>query len=87
MNIEDFFKNSSDEQIQEFIKSIDMDCFVPLLEEYPPFVKQRVLENVTDRVAIWIEEKIKQARENPMDADIKEEFIKDMNIDIFFHKS
>ena len=87
MNIEDFFKNSSDEQIQEFLRNIDMDRFVPLLEEYPLFVKQRVLENVTDRVALWIEEKIKQARENPMDANIKEEFVKDMNIDIFFHKS
>ncbi len=79
MNIEDFFKNSSDEQIQEFLRNIDMDRFAPLLEEYPPFVKQRVLENVTDRVAIWIEEKIKQARQKPMDADAKEEFIKDMD--------
>lgn len=57
MDIEEFFKNSSDEQIQEFLKSVDMDYFVPLLEEYPPFVKQRALENVTDRVALWIEEK------------------------------
>ena len=56
-----------------------MDRFAALLEEYPPFVKQRVLENVTDRVASWIEEKIKQARQKPMDADVKEEFIKDMN--------
>ena len=61
MDIEEFFKNSSDEQIQEFLKSVDMDYFVPLLEEYPPFVKQRVLENVTDRVALWIEEKIQRS--------------------------
>ena len=79
MNIEDFFKNSSDEQIQEFIKSVDMDRFAALLEEYPSFVKQRILENVTDRVALWIEDKIQIARQNPMDADVKEEFIKDMD--------
>lgn len=79
MNIEEFFKNSSDEQIQEFLRNIDMDRFALLLEEYPSFVKQRVLENVTHRVVLWIEEKIQRARENPMDADAKEEFIKDMD--------
>lgn len=79
MDIEEFFQNSSDEQIQEFLKSVDMDYFVPLLEEYPPFVKQRVLDNVTHRLAVWIEDKIQKARGNPMDADAKEEFLKDMD--------
>lgn len=77
--IEAFFKNSSDEQIQEFLKTIEMERFVLLLDDYPPFVKQRVLENVTHRVAVWIEDKIQRARENPMDADAKEEFLKDMD--------
>ncbi|MDD3477243.1 MAG: hypothetical protein PHI38_10270, partial [Sulfurimonas sp.] len=76
--VEAFFKNSSDEQIQEFLKTIEMERFVLLLDDYPPFVKQRVLENVTHRVAVWIEDKIQRARENPMDADAKEEFINDM---------
>lgn len=78
MNIEEFFKNCSNDQIQEFLRNIDMNRFLPLLEDYPPLVKQRVLENVTDRVAIWIEDKILKARKNPMDADAKEEFFKDM---------
>lgn len=61
MDIEEFFKNSTDRQIQAFLKSVDMERFVLLLDNYQPFVKQRVVENVTDRVALWIEEKIRQA--------------------------
>jgi hypothetical protein len=62
MNIEAFFKNSSDEKIQEFIKTVDMDSFCKTIDRYPEFVKRRIFDNVTDRVKIHIEEKIRQSK-------------------------
>lgn len=50
-----------------------MDSFCKVIDEYPSFVKQRLLENVTDRVKIWIEEKINQARMNSLQSLEKEE--------------
>jgi len=77
MSIEEFFEHSSDEKIQEFIKTVDMESFCKIIDEYPPFVKQRVVENVTDRVRVWIEEKTLQAKTNPLESSKKEELIKE----------
>jgi hypothetical protein len=63
MEIEEFFKHSSDKEIQEFIKTVDMDSFCKSIDDYPEFVKQRLFDNVTDRVKIWIEKKIQQNKQ------------------------
>lgn len=76
MTIESFFKNSSDSQIQEYLKNIDTDGFCQIIDEYPTFIKQRIFENVTERTKIYFEEKIKKAQLNPISSHEKEEFKK-----------